>query len=288
MQMMKSIFRGVGQVMFQCNALSGALMLVGIACNSLLMCLFALAGSTIGTCTAVALRYDAGRIRDGLYGFNAALVGIAVPCFMPIHVGSVLLMVVACVLSTLVTRLFERQRLVPALTAPFVLIIWAMLLLSHVFPQLQLPATTAADTAESFSLMRAASLSFGQIMLQGNNLLTGLLCLLAICVNSLKMGMESLVACALCLAVVWVPGVSTTSVNNGMYGYNAILAVLAVANILDIGSWTYAKTLVALILSLLMQYAGLHMGLVTLTAPFVLSVWLVALYHTFVVKTKQD
>lgn len=288
MQMMKSIFRGVGQVMFQCNALSGALMLVGIGCNSLLMCLFALAGSAIGTCTAVALRYDAGRIRDGLYGFNAALVGIAVPCFMPIHVGSVLLMAVACVLSALVTRLFERQRLLPALTAPFVLITWAMLLLSHIFPQLQLPATTAADTAESFSLIRAASLSFGQIMLQGNNLLTGLLFLFAICVNSRKMGMESLVACVLCLAVVCVPFVSTTSVNNGMYGYNAILAVLAVANILDIGSWTYVKALIALLLSLLMQYAGLHMGFVTLTAPFVLSVWLVVLYQTFIVKTKQD
>ncbi|GAB6948979.1 urea transporter [Hoylesella timonensis 4401737 = DSM 22865 = JCM 15640] len=288
MQMMNSIFRGVGQVMFQGNALSGALMLAGIACNSLLMCLFALAGSAIGTCTAVALRYDGGRICDGLYGFNAALVGIAVPCFMPIHVASVLLMVVACVLSTLVTRLFERQRLAPALTAPFVLITWAMLLLSHIFPQLQLPATTAADTAESFSLMRAASLSFGQIMLQGNNLLTGLLFLLVICVNSCKMGMESLVACALCLTVVWVPGVSTTSVNNGIYGYNAILAVLAVANILGIGSWTYVKALVALILTLLIQYVGLHMGFVTLTAPFVLSVWLVVLYQTFVVKTKQD
>lgn len=288
MQMMKSIFRGVGQVMFQCNALSGALMLVGIGCNSLLMCLFVLAGSTIGTCTAVALRYDAGRIRDGLYGFNAALVGIAVPCFMPIHVCSVLLMVVACVLSTLVTRLFERQRLVPALTAPFVLITWAMLLLGHILPQLQLPATTTADTAESFSLLRAASLSFGQIMLQGNDLFTGLLFLLAICVNSRKMGVESLVACALCLIVVCVPGVSTTSVNNGMYGYNAILAVLAVANILGIGTCTYVKALVALILSLLMQYAGLHMGFVTLTAPFVLSVWLVVLYQTFIVKTKQD
>ena len=218
MQMIKSTLRGVGQVMFQGNALSGALMLAGIACNSLLMCLFALAGSAIGTCTAVALRYDGGRIRDGLYGFNAALVGIAVPCFMPIHAGSVLLMVVACVLSTLVMRMFERQRFVPTLTAPFVLITWAMLLLGHVFPQLQLPATTAAGTAESFSLIRAASLSFGQIMLQGNNLLTGLLFFLAICVNSRKMGMESLVACALCLAVVWVPGVSTTSVNNGMYG----------------------------------------------------------------------
>ena len=288
MQMMNSIFRGVGQVMFQGNALSGALMLAGIACNSLLMCLFALAGSAIGTCTAVALRYDGGRICDGLYGFNAALVGIAVPCFMPIHVASVLLMVVACVLSTLVTRLFEQQRFVPALTAPFVLITWAMLLLSHILPQLQLPATTTADTAESFSLLRAASLSFGQIMLQGNDLFTGLLFLLAICVNSRKMGVESLVACALCLAVVCVPGVSTTSVNNGMYGYNAILAVLAVANILGIGSWTYVKALIALLLSLLMQYVGLHMGFVTLTAPFVLSVWLVVLYQTFVVKTKQD
>lgn len=157
--MIKSILRGVGQVMFQCNALSGTLMLAGIACNSLLMCLFAMVGSAIGTCTAVALRYDAGRIRDGLYGFNAALVGIAVPCFMPIHVGSVLLMVAACVLSALVTRLFERQRLVPTLTAPFVIITWAMLLLSHIFPQLQLPTTTAADTAESFSVVRAASLS---------------------------------------------------------------------------------------------------------------------------------
>ena len=73
-----------------------------------------------------------------------------------------------------------------------------------------------------------------------------------------------------------------------MYGYNAILAVLAVANILDIGTCTYVKALIALLLSLLMQYAGLRMGIVTLTAPFVLSVWLVALFQAFVVQTKQD
>lgn len=37
MQMMKSIFRGVAQVMFQGNALSGALMLAGIACPDTLV-----------------------------------------------------------------------------------------------------------------------------------------------------------------------------------------------------------------------------------------------------------
>jgi urea transporter len=55
-QMIKVIFRGVGQVMFQNNALSGVLMLVGIGCNSLSMCLFALLGTTISTLTAIALK----------------------------------------------------------------------------------------------------------------------------------------------------------------------------------------------------------------------------------------
>lgn len=37
MQMIKRILRGVGQVMFQGNALSGALMLAGIACPATLV-----------------------------------------------------------------------------------------------------------------------------------------------------------------------------------------------------------------------------------------------------------
>ena len=37
MQMIKSTLRGVGQVMFQGNALSGALMLAGIGCSGTLV-----------------------------------------------------------------------------------------------------------------------------------------------------------------------------------------------------------------------------------------------------------
>ena len=46
--------RGVGQVMFQNNALSGALMLVGILLNSWQMALLAVAGNVISTLTAVS------------------------------------------------------------------------------------------------------------------------------------------------------------------------------------------------------------------------------------------
>lgn len=44
--------RGVGQVMFQNNALSGGLMLVGVLLNSWQMALLAVAGNIVGTLTA--------------------------------------------------------------------------------------------------------------------------------------------------------------------------------------------------------------------------------------------
>ena len=278
-QLMKGLFRGVGQVMFQNNAISGILMLVGIGFNSLPMCIFALLGTIISTLTAVVLKYNQENIENGLYGFNGTLVGIAVPCFMSVNVWSVVLMVVASVAATLVARAFEKQKLLPTLTAPFVMITWVMLLVSYAFPVLQQPAVAAAAGEGTFSLLRAASLNFAQIMLQGNSLLTGLFFFLAILVNSRKMALDAFLACALSLAVVWVPMISTSSINNGMYGYNAILTVLAVANIINVSSWKYLKALVALVFSVIIQYAGIQLGIVTLTAPFVLSVWLIALYN---------
>ena len=91
-KIMIATFRGVGQVMFQSNALSGVLMLIGIGCNSMIMCFFGLLGTIISTLTAIALKYDRENIENGLYGFNGTLVAIAVPCFMPINIWSVLIL----------------------------------------------------------------------------------------------------------------------------------------------------------------------------------------------------
>ena len=77
--------RGVGQVMFQNNALSGALMLVGILLNSWQMALLAVAGNVISTLTAYISGYSREDINNGLYGFNGTLVGIAVGVFMFIY-----------------------------------------------------------------------------------------------------------------------------------------------------------------------------------------------------------
>ena len=66
--------RGVGQVMFQNNALSGALMLVGILLNSWQMALLAVAGNIVGTLAAYLSGYSREDIENGLYGFNGPRV----------------------------------------------------------------------------------------------------------------------------------------------------------------------------------------------------------------------
>ena len=79
--------RGVGQVMFQDNPLSGLLFLAAIAWGSwvagapevLFGCVLALVAATL---MAQWLRADARSLAAGLYGYNAALVGLALPTFL--------------------------------------------------------------------------------------------------------------------------------------------------------------------------------------------------------------
>jgi urea transporter len=93
--------RGIGQVMFQNNALSGLLMLIGIFLNSWQMGLLAVSGNIISTLTARISGYDCDDIKNGLYGFNGTLVGIAVGVFMLLTVSSLMLMAIASCASTL-------------------------------------------------------------------------------------------------------------------------------------------------------------------------------------------
>lgn len=99
--------RGIGQVMFQNNALSGLLMLAGLFLNSWQMALLAIAGNVVSTLAAYFSGYNREDIRNGLYGFNGTLVGIAIGVFMPVTVVSLLLLVVGSCLSAWIARLFS-------------------------------------------------------------------------------------------------------------------------------------------------------------------------------------
>ena len=72
---LRSVLRGVGQVFFQENALTGGCFLVGIALSSPLMALGGAVGVIIGTAAARRLKFDESEVTAGIYGFNSTLVG---------------------------------------------------------------------------------------------------------------------------------------------------------------------------------------------------------------------
>ncbi len=108
-----SAFRGIGQVFFQENALTGLLFLVGIAVSSPIMAVGAAVGTAIGTATGWLLKFDRAEVLAGIYGFNATLVGIATLFFFRPGFASISLLIVGCVAATCVTWLMRRYRAVP-------------------------------------------------------------------------------------------------------------------------------------------------------------------------------
>ncbi len=263
--------RGIGQVMFQGNALSGLLMLIGIACSSWTLALLALAGNIASTLAAYLLGYSREDIREGLYGFNGTLVGIAIGVFMRINIGSISLLLMGSALSSGIARQFNRQNKLPGYTAPFILSVWILLILCrYLFPSLMLP-TVATPPGHVPDLLHAFTANIGQVMFQGN-MLTGLFFLLAILVNSRLNAAYTIWGASLPLGMILLPATSIADFNMGLLGYNGVLCAIAAGNHLSIRSLIRAT--LAILLSIGLQIGGMRLGITTLTAPFVLSVWI--------------
>src|SRR5687767_13977073 len=135
-----ALLRGVGQVMFQNNPLTGLLFLVGIAVNSLKFGGAGLLGLAASTLAAHLLGADRALIRAGLFGFNGILVGIALAFFFEFDLLLAVYIVLGAVVSSIVMMALINLLGpwdMPALTAPFVLTAWLLLFAVYQFDFLQ-------------------------------------------------------------------------------------------------------------------------------------------------------
>lgn len=264
--------RGIGQVMFQNNALSGLLMLIGIFLNSWQMGVLAVSGNIISTLTAHFSGYGRDDIKNGLYGFNGTLVGIAVGVFMELSIGSLLLMAVASCVSTWISRLFSFQRSLPGFTAPFILSVWMLLgFCIWIMPDILLVSDAVNDTTQGINYFQTFSFGIGQVMFQGN-IWTGLLFLAGILVNSRTAAFYTVIGALLPLPLAILLGIDAETLNMGLMGYNGVLCAIALGD-RALKSLVWASCLV--LLSTLLQIIGMNLEITTLTAPFVVSVWVI-------------
>jgi urea transporter len=261
------VFRSLGQVFFQENALSGFLFAIGIAMSSPLMALGAVVGSAIGRATAWILKFDGSVLKAGIYGINPAVIGIATLFFFPLGVVSSCLMVVGCVVAALLTEAFRRY--VPFMTyaTPFNLTFWPIYFLG---PALGAPRIEFAEPVTA-SFVEAVAFGIGQVLFQAS-IWTTLFFLAGMALNNWRHACWAVVASLVGMLVgIYHHDSSAEVAALGLYGYNAVLAALA----LSVWRPSVLAPFLGILLSVPLTENFPLLGLPALTAPFVLSTWLV-------------
>ncbi|WP_444900753.1 urea transporter [Microbulbifer sp. VAAC004] len=120
------IFEGIGQIIFQNNAITGACFLLGIFISNKLHALWGIIGGLFATLLAELISLSTTLILAGIFGYNASLCAIALTSrsklwFVPLS-GSVLTVPIAIALMGIDLII---------LTAPFVISSWTILLLTR-------------------------------------------------------------------------------------------------------------------------------------------------------------
>jgi urea transporter len=296
-----TLLRGVGQVMFQNNPLTGLLFLVGIAVNSLKFGGAGLLGLAASTLAAHLLGADRALIRAGLFGFNGILVGIALAFFFEFDLLLAVYIVLGAVVSTIVMMALINLLgpwEMPALTAPFVLTTWLMLFAVYQFGFLhptELIAPATPDPAASVQTelrelatgtggLTAANLAHGffrgvgEVMFE-DNLLTGVIFLAAIAVNSRISAAFAALGSAVGLLTALALGGEGFTAYHGLYGFNAVLCAIAIGGLFFVLTWKSAVYALLAAAFSVVAFAGIAVllspiGMPALTAPFVLTTWL--------------
>ena len=288
--------RGVGQVMFQDNPATGALFLAAIAWGSFAagvprVLIAGIVAVVIGTLTAQWLRVDRASLAAGLYGYNAMLVGMALATFLapgPLLWVYVLLGAAVSVVVTLGTANVVKGW-GGALTGPFVLTTWLLLLATYGFSGLAGAALPAAGVVTPFESVAATRLSAGafiegvlhsvsQVFLKGSGL-SALLLLAGLAVSSLAAAGFALGGAIIAVVTAHLFGAESDLIIGGLLGFSPVLTAVALGTVFYRPGWRVAAYAAVGTVFTVVAQAALNVALTpfaipALTAPFVLVSWL--------------
>lgn len=279
--------KGFSQVMLMENALSGGLILLGITIHSPLLGLMALISSIVGTLTGHFIEGDKPAIRQGLYGFNSLLCGIAVMLFLQNDWRLLIAPIAATMAAVLMFYLskFLGKWKVPVLTFPFIIVTWTGLLAAYTIKGLHINSEFVASSPAKWNLPIKGTPNFFLGLIKGvgevfiiDSLWAGSLILIALFVAGWRFGVYAVGGTFISWITALLLGVDTELLDLGLYNYNAVLTIIAVGLLLDgkryfplVGIFAAAITVpISAGVDLLLD----PFGLPALTSPFIISTWL--------------
>lgn len=273
---------GFSQIMLQENPLTGLFFIVGIFFGSTFMGMAAITAVLTGTLTAIFLSYPRDEVKQGLYGFSPALVGVALALFFqPIRIVW-LAIIAGSIAAAILQRAFIKKK-IPGYTFPFVLVTWLLIFfLRAVYPETA--ATATAQIPNPFGDFTFAFSGYGQVIFQ-SNALVGFLFFLGVFFSSPVAALSGIIASLIAGIASLYVGVPLSEISLGLFSYNAVLcAIVFQSDKLKETFWVFLSVLFSIAIVLLMH----KYSLLQLTFPFVAAAWLTLLSRGTVKKMASN
>ncbi|PTP89859.1 urea transporter [Vibrio splendidus] len=292
-QPFQGLLNGIGQVYFTPSVMTSLLLLLAISIESLALAFLTLLGASCSyalafccyiytnTNTNTNTNKAAYDIDSGMYALNGALIGLFIGNFFGVTPLLVLVTVLGAVLTVPIANIVFRFKKYRGYTSAFILTSW---LIYAIQSTLDLSAFSPSNSALIPIISFEANSWFNLPpvvipWLKGisqvsfiENALSGLVILVAIALNNIKHAIWIMLAVIISTVFSGLIGASSELVAQGLYGYNAILATLALVLYPRI---PWPLTLLGMLLSCVITLGFHELSLLPLTAPFILSTWVV-------------
>ncbi|XP_045383870.1 urea transporter 1 [Lemur catta] len=299
LQFVDWILRGLSQVAFVSNPISGILVLVGLLVQNPWWALTGCVATVVSTLTALLLSQDRSAIAAGLQGYNATLLGILTAVFsekgnyfwwllLPISVMSMTCPVFSSALNSVLCKWD-----LPVFTLPFNMALSMYLSATgHYNPffpaKLFVPITSVSNISwpdlSALELLKSVPVGVGQIY-GCDNPWTGGIFLCAILLSSPLMSLHAAIGSLLGTVAGLSLSAPFEDIYLGLWGFNSSLACIAIGGMFVALTWQ--THLLALFCALFTAYLGVSManvmamvGLPACTWPFCLATLLFLLVTT--------
>lgn len=294
-----SCLRGVGQVCFMNNPVTGLAILVAMFVYEAWLGFAGALGLAVSTAAALLIGMDRGAIRAGLYGFNGVLVGAGLSLFLqPDWDGLVMVWIVvgaffSTVLHAALANVFIGAFKVPPFTLAFnfmtlLFLIGALNYANGRTGGLIAPADaqvagdtvsntlrSAADASSANNVEGVINAVFRGIsqLFFANSVVSGLIIVAGLAVCSRIAAAFALVGSAAGMATGLAVGANGVAIYNGLWGFNSFDAALAIGGVFFVLSWRSGLLAVACAVLTALLFGAIASlfipwGLPALTLPF--------------------
>ncbi|KMY54490.1 urea transporter [Bacillus sp. FJAT-27231] len=281
--------KGISQVMLIENAIAGLIILLAITTFSYTLGIIALLSAFIGTFIGMIGGADRQSVNQGLFGYNSVLTGVALTLFLIGPYQFIIALASAALAAVLTAAMMHvmKNTGIPVLTFPFIIMTWFMILASYRLKVFRLTSGLVPQDLSNWELDITGKINWTEGAFNGigqiffvHSTLSGIILFIAVFFAGWKLGFYAVLGNVVALLVSYMLGGEHTLIYMGLYGYNAILTILAVSVVFNEGRHRFGLISGIVAAALTVPFTAsvatwlLPYGLPALTMPFVLSTWL--------------